>query len=586
MYMQAVKHSSVSSIFQKLKISVIAFSVFTICTLLCNNLNVRAQGKDGLNRLTNVDSLYTQAQVTLTVGGDIPKALALFNRVVALQPHNASAHGQLSQIYQHQGNYTRALEEIHLALADDANNEDYRSQLGVLQAQTGDYPGAAKVFQSLADSTKDDPAGYYLKAAWAYNMAKDYQKAIAALNKVNIDALGEQREPVLMDKLKIYAHLENVDSVLGLARKLIKLNPENPSYYVIAAFSEEEKKNPQAVIALMDTAVARFPDNPKVLQQAILAYDKYEPRKLEGFYDNLLASETYSDQQKAILFYPLVDIRKKDTLAESILEEKLPKLAFGTPPNKYAIMLYSGVAADKDGLSKGIEILRKGIALYGNDDYLWNELLNFTQKAGSKDSLQKYVDQAKMALPQNAIPYFYQASIDYDKGDLNACIGNLRSADRYNEKDSVVQDFNIYAFLAEVYQEQKIVDSAEIYFKKAIAIYPDAPMVLNNYSYLLAEQGRGLDSALAMSAKSLAAAPEEATFLDTYGWILYKQKRYAEAKTYIEKAIKNTEQPDAAIYEHLGDIENALGNRRQARKNWKKSKSLGNTSEKLEEKLR
>lgn len=582
--MQALKHSAIP---KKLNLSTITFSVLTICALIGTAPVAQAQQKNtSLDQLSNVDSLYTQAQVSLTMGSDIPKALALFNRVVALQPHNASAHGQLSQIYQHQGNYTKALEEIHLALADDSDQEDYRSQLGILQAQTGDYLGAAQTFQSLADNTKDDPTDYYLKAAWAYNMAKEYQQAIAALNKVNIDALGEKTEPILMDKLKMYAHLENVDSVLVIAHKLIALNPDDPSYYIIAAFSEEEKNNPQAVITLMDTAVARFPDNPKVLQQAIITYDKYEPKKLESFYDHLLASQTYSEQQKAILFYPLVDLRKKDTLAGQILDEKLPKLAFGEPPNKYAIMLYSGVAADKEGLSKGIEVLKRGIALFGNDGHLWNELLNFVQKNGQKDSLQKYVREAQTALPQNAIPYFYQASINYDNKDLNACVENLKMADRYNEKDSIVQDFNIYAFLAEVYQEQQQADSAEVYFKKAIAIYPDAPMVLNNYSYLLAEQGRDLDSALVMSAKSLASAPQEATFLDTYGWILYKQKRYAEAKIYIEKALKNTEQPDAALYEHLGDVENALGNRHRAVKNWKKSKSLGNTSAKLKEKLK
>lgn len=582
--MQAFKHFIIP---QRVRPGILSTVILTLGSFFFITPAARAQvNATPLDKLTNVDSIYTQAQVSLTMGSDIPKALALFSRVVELQPDNASAHGQLSQIYQQQGNYSRALDEIHIALSRDTANEDYRTQLGILQAQTGDYQGAAATFQTLAEKTTDDPADYYLKAAWAYNMAKEYQKAIAALNKVDIDALGEKKEPVLMDKLKMYAHLENVDSVLDIARKLIALNPDDPSYYVIAAFSEEEKNNAQGVIELMDTAVVRFPDNPKVLQQAIMAYDKYAPNKLVGFYNHLLVDKTYTAQQKAILFYPLVDLRKKDTIAGKILDEKLPELAFGAPPNKYAIMLYSGVAADRDGLAKGIEVLKKGISLLGNDPHLWNELLNFTQKSGSQDSLQKYIRQAKIALPENAIPYFYQASLDYDNGDVTACIDNLRSANQYNNNDSIVQNFNIYAFLAAAYQEQENMDSAEVFFKKAIDIYPDAPMVLNNYSYLLAEEGRDLDSALAMSAKSLAVSPNESTFLDTYGWILYKQKRYDEAKTFVEKALKSTEKPDALLYEHLGDIENALGNRSKARKNWKKSRNLGNTSEDLEKKLK
>lgn len=561
--------------------------VLGCCVMLSMTGMAQAQeNKTSLDKLTNVDSLYTQAQVSLNVGGDIKKALDLFNRVVELQPENAEAHGQLSQIYQHQGNYTRALEEVHLALAQDEQNEEYRSQLGLLQAQTGDYKNAARTFLNLAKNTRENSDDYYLKAAWAYNMSKEYQLGINALDKVDLGGLGDKAEPVLMDKLKMYAHLEKVDSVLRIAYQLIAINSDEPSYYVIAAFSEEEKNNPQGVIALMDTAAARFPDNPKVLQQAIIAYDKYEPKKLERFYDHLLVDKTYTAQQKAILFYPLVDLAKEDTIAGKMLLEKLPQLAFGTPPNKYAIMLFSGVSADKYGLSEGINVLKKGISLLGNDPQLWNELLNFTQKAGAKDSLQKYIYLAQGVLPENAIPYFYQASVDYDDDNIDACISNLKAADRYNIADSIIQDFNIYAFLAEAYQAKNNADSAESYFKKAIAIYPDAPMVLNNYSYLLAEEGRDLDSALAMSAKSLAVAPQEATFLDTYGWILYKQKRYAEAKAFVEKALKNTPSPDAVLYEHLGDIESALGNHAKARKNWRKSRTLGNSSETLENKLK
>lgn len=54
-----------------------------------------------------------------------------------------------------------------------------------------------------------------------------------------------------------------------------------------------------------------------------------------------------------------------------------------------------------------------------------------------------------------------------------------------------------------------------------------------------------------MSKKSLVLQPDSKSFLDTYGWILFQQGKYAEAKTYIEKAIKAGGEEDGTLFEHL-----------------------------------
>jgi Tfp pilus assembly protein PilF len=67
-----------------------------------------------------------------------------------------------------------------------------------------------------------------------------------------------------------------------------------------------------------------------------------------------------------------------------------------------------------------------------------------------------------------------------------------------------------------------------------------------------------LDTAEAMSFKTVKAEPKNATYLDTYAWILLMQKRYSEAKIYIDQALQNMGDADApgneVIIEHAGDI--------------------------------
>jgi uncharacterized protein HemY len=61
-----------------------------------------------------------------------------------------------------------------------------------------------------------------------------------------------------------------------------------------------------------------------------------------------------------------------------------------------------------------------------------------------------------------------------------------------------------------------------------------------------------------------------AAYLDSLGWVLYKQKKYKEAKEYLEQAIKDKEGQHIEIFDHLGDVRMALGDKAGAIDAWKK----------------
>ena len=82
----------------------------------------------------------------------------------------------------------------------------------------------------------------------------------------------------------------------------------------------------------------------------------------------------------------------------------------------------------------------------------------------------------------------------------------------------------------------------------------DNIMCLNNYAYYLSELGEQLEKAEQMSYKTVKAEPKNATYLDTYAWILFMQKRYSEAKIYIDQALQNDTDSNDVITEHAGDI--------------------------------
>ena len=77
-----------------------------------------------------------------------------------------------------------------------------------------------------------------------------------------------------------------------------------------------------------------------------------------------------------------------------------------------------------------------------------------------------------------------------------------------------------------------------------------------------------------MSFKTIKAEPRNATYLDTYAWILFMQKRYAEARVYIDQALQNDSAPGSVVIEHAGDIYMMAGDPEGAVNLWQQALGL------------
>ena len=107
----------------------------------------------------------------------------------------------------------------------------------------------------------------------------------------------------------------------------------------------------------------------------------------------------------------------------------------------------------------------------------------------------------------------------------------------------------------------------------------------NNYAYYLSVERRNLDKAEEMSYKTVKAEPNNATYLDTYAWILFEKGNYAEARLYIDDALKSNTEDSNVIIEHCGDIYYMTGDVEGALKFWKQALEKGSTSKTLKQKI-
>ncbi len=149
---------------------------------------------------------------------------------------------------------------------------------------------------------------------------------------------------------------------------------------------------------------------------------------------------------------------------------------------------------------------------------------------------------------------------------------------------AVVQDARLH--LAEAHAAAGRQAAADAMFDLALEADPDSVLVLNNYAYNLADQGRRLADAEAMlryaveldrddRVRAGSPDPVHGTYLDSLGWVLFRRGKLAEAKAALEEASRSTDAAgDAVVWDHLGDVYARLGDQAAARTAWTKAVEL------------
>ena len=108
---------------------------------------------------------------------------------------------------------------------------------------------------------------------------------------------------------------------------------------------------------------------------------------------------------------------------------------------------------------------------------------------------------------------------------------------------------------------------AEKALRRALALAPDEPQVLNYLGYTLADRRLDLAEGTAMLEKAHRLDPDDAAIADSLGWAYFKAGDAARALPLIEGAAQALP-ADTEVNDHLGDVYHALGRRYEARYAW------------------
>jgi tetratricopeptide (TPR) repeat protein len=138
--------------------------------------------------------------------------------------------------------------------------------------------------------------------------------------------------------------------------------------------------------------------------------------------------------------------------------------------------------------------------------------------------------------------------------------------------------------LSNIYVDMNKIDKAAEILQELLKKKPNDPGLNNDLGYIWADHNMNLEEAEKLIRKALdldrkrrkaAKLPadvdrENGAYLDSLGWVLYKKKQFKEAKDVLLKAVEDKESQHIEIYDHLGDVHLALGERDLAVQAWRK----------------
>jgi len=517
--------------------------------------------------------------------GDYRTAVINFDKVIAIDPNQAAAFYELSQMYLEMKMPETAFIYALKATTLDPKNEWYLIAAAEASEKSGNYLKAQKFYQALIE-LKPAHIENYFSLANMQLARKKYKEALRTYDILS-KKLGVTEE-LAIQKEKIWLKLNKVPKALAEIQTLIDRYPKEPKYYLLLADIFVANNTPDKAFAIYQK-VLQLDSNNGYAQLELAEYyriKKQEPMAMRYLYVAFKNPQINIDHKVSILA-PYFSVIGNQSQRKRALE-LASFLIVSHPAEAKAFAIYADLLYQDKQLDSAKKVYLQTIALDKSVFAVWQNLLLLQAETQDYTGLLKSSNQAIELFPNQNFVFYLNAAAKYQAKDYAAAAVAYHQAlaITFDNKEMQAQ---IYSGLGDVYNELKQYAKSDSFYNASLALKPDEVFVLNNYAYYLALRKEQLPKAAQMAKRANELQPNNASFEDTYAWVLFKMANYEQALIWIELALSHSETQTATLMEHYGDILYFLTKKDaavQAIEKWKAAKTLGAGSEQLSEKIK
>ncbi len=515
---------------------------------------------------------------------DYASAFGLLQHCLDIHPNAASALYEVSQYYMFLRQVPQGQEALEKAVASAPDNYWYSQGLASLYQQQNELDKAITLLEQMAVRFpgKQDPLFNLLDL---YGRQEKYDEVISTLNRLE-KHMGKN-DQLSMEKFRIYLQMKDDKKAFQEIESLVQEYPMDMRYQVILGDVYLQNGKKQEAYDVYQKVLAAEPDNPMAIF-SMASY--YKQTGQEGLYqqqlDTLLLNKKVTPDTKVNVMRQMIvenEQADKDSTQIIALFDRIMKQEQDDPQIP---MLYAQYLLSKNMEAESVPVLEQVVDLDPTNKAARMMLVGTAVRKEDYKQIIKVCEPGIEATP-DALEFYYYLAIAYNQAEQpDSVVSICKRALEHTTADSkkeVVSDF--YSILGDMYHTQKQMKEAYAAYDSALVYNPSNIGALNNYAYYLSVERRDLDKAEEMSYKTVKAEPNNATYLDTYAWILFEKGNYAEARIYIDNAMKSDDEKSDVIVEHCGDIYYMTGDVDGALSYWKKALEMGSESKTLKQKI-
>lgn len=547
---------------------------------LCATLHAQAIG-DGLpaspqERELKADLYYYQGVLEASRERH-DAALALLSYSYRLDPSSGATAYALGLQYGQRYDMERAQPLLEQAYASDSTNRDYLEPLAsVYISQTKPAQAIALLERWLVRHPDDESIQRSLGSL--YLRSGEYDKAIELYGRLQQESKGSFDDYVRLTAIKtaLYRETKRLAKADEEMRHLVQTFPQIPEAKEHAVDYFLERGDHTKAKHYIDLLEKEKIDNQRIrLLRIGLATATGDSTATLALLRQHTEDMEVSAADKARAWYRFVRDKKSDEGLPSTYNDAFERIIALHPGDLDAVLTYEEVLRLQRDYTRAIELLRPLTVTSPEHPDVWSHLVGNAISLEDNKLVTELSLQALQYIRSDWRYYLYASIGLFGEGKEQEALTLLERALPDLEGIEPNGYSMILAQIGDIYSARKDMVRAYSYYDKALEANPNNTAVLNNYAYFLAEAGEDLERAERMAARGVKIDASNANLLDTYAWIFYKRGNYSLASLYQVKAIDTAgAEASAVMYDHMGDIHLALGERDKALSTWRKALEL------------
>ena len=477
-----------------------------------------------------------------------------YQKLTELVPNDANAWVWLGRLQSAAQNNDVAEQAFRKALELEPDNEDGLTGLATVLGIKGDGKAAADLLKRAAE--KDPSAESLTRLSDAYEQMKEYGLAADTLRHAL--ELNPPNGPELERKMAMFLiSAERYDEALEAYQDLVNDDPMDADAYLRMSQLYRQKRDMVKAREASDKAKAIDPNNVQVKlnESFILQAEGKTPEAIEVLKSILQLSQrpTYDPDQLNGRMELLEQLAVMQRLADQTdpavdTYRQMATLDSSKAPHASASIVDTYMGGKE--FTKAQQEADAAVKKWPDDREVRVGRASLLAEMGKTDAavadVKKLIDGKNDRGIQLALADLYVKGKKFDDAAKA-----LDAAEKLS--DSQEEKIDVWFKRGAMFERMKNAASAEIEFKKVLAVMPDNPATLNYLGYMLTDRSVRLPEALAMIQKAVDAEPNNGAYLDSLGWVYFRMGRLPEAEDNMRRAVELTPH-DPTMHDHYAEV--------------------------------